>query len=220
MKTLEINSTRIWSLWETCQQAYLRNGRKLQLPPNTDPTKTYQWRYLNAMMQKFDEWEFDNDMIEKFVDIAVRHAKEVGILCKGLAALHQKNLLEICYKTLQQEVDTSNQRLESLRVIKRWLQQQIGKKDLFRTLLKRTNVDSAPNIILWYQANKISELYMALSKSCYNALLTLEKSGSDDLILLPKANHLYWIYHDFVMNKCDESQAKHILENDWRNLCR
>jgi hypothetical protein len=220
MKTLETDPARIWSLWEICQQAYLRHGRKLQFPSDTDPKKTYQWRYLSRIAEKFDEWDFDEQTIEKFIEVAVRHAKEVGVLHKGLAALHQKNLMELCYESLQSEEETSNQQLAALRVTKNWLVGKIGKKDPVKVLLARPEVDSWPNLILWYQANKISKLYLALSRSCYKALHTLEKQNSDELILMPKTSDLYWTRKDFVASLEDEKQAKTILQNDWRNLCR
>lgn len=220
MKTLDINTAQIWSLWEICQQAYLRHGRKLSFPAHTDPEKTYQWRYLNALALKFDEWNFDNQTIEKFIDIAVRHTKQVGILHKGLSALHQRNLLELCYETLLQEESSSNQLLDSLKLCKRWLTEQVDGRDPVKILLKRQTVDASPNLVVWYQANKITELFIALSKSCYKSLRILENQKVDEMILLPKTAALYWVWQDFVADPHNFQQAKQILANDWRNLCR
>jgi hypothetical protein len=219
MAVLEQNSAEIWSLWEVCQRVYLRHGWKLQFPEHTNPKKTYQWRYLKLLLEKFQEWEFDNQTIEKFIDVAVCHVKEKGILRKGLTALHQKNLMELCYKTLQLEEEKKNQQLESLLVTKRWLIQQIGSKNVQNVLLYRQSFDSLTNLALWHQSRKISLLYIAISKSCYKALLTLERQDADDLFLLPKSADLYWIYKEFVAQKQNKTQAKEILKNDWRELC-
>ena len=115
MEALDLSEEQIMTVWHWCFETYIRHNVKLQFPAHTDRTKTYQWRYVRAIALKFAEWDFDESTSRQFINIAVDHAKEVGVFRKGLAALHQSNLLEICYAKLQSQSDTSNQSLDSLR---------------------------------------------------------------------------------------------------------
>ena len=215
MKT-SVDQNRTWQIWQWCSDAYLRYGHRLTLPANTEPYKTYQWRYLTAISSKFDEWGFDDQTAEKFINLAVGYAKRLNILRKGLAVLHQNNILTKCYEMLQNEVDSDQRVIDMLRRSKEWVDKQCGEKSLIDVMLSRANEDGFCNLTIWYRSNKISDLYLALSRSCCRALATLNGFESS---VFPSKAHLYMMRIELSKNVHVLKAARRILFDDWRELC-
>lgn len=219
MKILDISDERVFTVWNQCVEVYLQHGRKLSFPQHTDPRKTYQWRYARALAIKFEEWEFDEDTAMSFIRIAVTYAKNNNRLNKGLAALHQGNLLQLCYDELKKSEDNNNNSISSIEIIKQWIDRQIGDKDPVLMFLKRKNPDAFCNIFMWVQATKISPLYLSLSKSCGKALARLAKQHPHERNMLPKSTELFRIRSRFLDDLENKKRSKIILERDWRDLC-
>lgn len=216
--SVQISNDKIMTVWEWCSDAYIQQGIAINFPANTEPSKTYQWRYIKAIAVKFDEWGFDENTARQFIKVAVKHCKDIGVMRKGLAALHQSNLLQICYDNFQKQYENDNQSINSIENIHKWL---VGRSnnDLLRALLYRYDPDELCNITKWYQSSKISRLYLSLSKSCGKAMARLAKSHPEERELLPKTTTLYMIRVEFLENENNVTLAKRIMKSDWRELC-
>jgi hypothetical protein len=219
MKTLLISDEQVWETWNLCSDAYVRHGRKLAFPKNTPPTKTYQWRYAKSLATKFEEWAFDNDTAMKFIDVAVKHAKRNHTLHKGLAALLQGNLPQICYAAVTREEENSQQSLKSLELMKEWLDRQIGVRPPVTTLLSRSTPHAFCNIAMWYQSSRLSPLFLALSRNCGRALAKLSGQDQTERSTMPSVTDLYRMRSDFVADRHVAKQAQAIFGTDWRALC-
>jgi len=221
MKTCKVDDKRIWKVWNWCLDSYLRHNIRLSFPDNTDPQKTYQWRYCRSLAEKIDGWEFDDETAIRFIDLTLKHVKSSGpsALRKGMAIFHQKNMLEIVYKRLQKENQGDAQSIDSLADTNKWLLRMVDGDDTIGFLMRRKSPDALCNLAMWHQANKIPSLYIALSKSCSKALARLKKSGSDDCNFLPKATQLYLIRANFQEDTKSLKEARKILGEDWRRLC-
>lgn len=220
MEAQKTFADQVMKVWEWCFEAYIRHGIKLQFPANTDPVKTYQWRYARAIALKFDEWDFDEETARQFIDVAVAHAKEIGLLRKGLASLHQTNVLNICYDKLQRQSDSNRHAIDSLRYIHDWLSQRIGRDHAVEVLLRRTDVGQFCNMVKWVRASRISPLYLSLSRSCGRALVELANSHPQERNLLPKPTTLYMLRSEFLEDVGNVKRAKLIFGPDWRKSCQ
>ena len=215
MDVLEATDEKIMSVWKLCSECYLQNGYRISFPSNTDPTKTYQWRYLRSITNKFIEWDFDEHTSRQFIQIAIEHCKDKGILKKGLAALHQSNMLQICYDKLKQKSSNQKQNLNIIQYEHAWLLKQ-SNNNLLRTLLKRNSKGEYCNLTKWYKASKISRLYLALSKSCSKAIRQLELQNPEERELLPRTTQLYMIRSEFLATEPNIEDFKLVLESEWR----
>jgi len=186
---------------------------RISLPKGTDPTRTYQWRFLLAIAEKFDEWDFDDITAKKFISIAVGEAKRRGLLNKGLAALHQSNMLNICYQIMISQQKDNNIQIKSLESIKNWFDNIVGDNDPFKILMFRRS-QSLPNIILWYQASKLSDLYLSLSKVCGRVISHI--NDPFERRLLPTTTSLYLLRSDFLSERNNLESAKQLFGSDWR----
>lgn len=204
---------KVWKVWEWCLNSYLQRGLKLSFPKDTDPTKTYQWRYCQKLSDKLDEWKFDEETAKYFIDTAISYARNTKSFKKGLSVLHQGNILELAYSAI---IDRTP--FDSFVRTKRWLDNQLGDKDQIATLL-RSDKDSHSNIAIWHQTGRLSIQYITLSKKCCKAISILNNANSDDVELLPSMAELYKARIELV-NSGNKAKLKQILGNDWRELCQ
>lgn len=219
MESLEITDNDVYEVWNWCSEAYIRYGRKLSFPENTDPKKTYQWRYVKAITKKFKEWDFDAETSKRFIDIAVSHIRDHKMLHKGLSLLHQKNMLANVYSKLEQELDTNKQTTTSLADMKKWVDKQIGDRDPVQVMLSKRNLDSLPKLVEWYQGSKVSALYISLSKSCSKAAAKLAKKDEVARSMLPQTTQLYLLRSNFLRDVNNKKLSRRILQEDWRSMC-
>lgn len=178
-----------------CQDAYKRLGSDLNFPKDTDPKKTYQWRYLKSILHKFKTWDLSEIEMIDFIDLAVEQAKVSGYLHKGLSVLHQNNILDACYERLTRSSKRQDQNVKMLLNNHRWIQRQVVSGDPKNILLKTNG--SMKNIVLWYQSNNISALYIALSKLC---IATYDALSQAELQLMPTKSQLYLLRQEFMAN--------------------
>lgn len=214
-----INDDRVWTIWNWCSDAYLRNGQRLKFPTNTNPANTYQWRYIKAIAQRFEEWQFDDDTCRKFIDLATKYAKDRGVLRKGLSVLHQSNILDVCYEMLRLEEESGTRSHNSLEMVHTWLQRRLGDNPL-RTLLERPHEEAMCNLTQWYNANRITDRYLAVSKICCKAMARLGRTHPEERTLLPKQTKLYLLRCEIARDIKTLKKARKILGTDWRELCR
>lgn len=217
----------IHAIWDWCRDSYLRiAGRRISLPAGTDPTKTYQWRYMEVLAQKFEEWEFDDPLRKEFIDAAVRYAKERKLLSKGLAIFLQKNLLQECYRSLKERANKDDDALAILRRTKAWLDNQLALaqehgtcEDLAELLTTRDGIGAYPNIIRWFQGGQLPEVYLAISRSCGIALARLSRQRSEERALLPTDARLFLTRTSVLREARVKFEVRNILSDDWRKPC-
>lgn len=210
------SDTRIKTIWEWCSDAYLQHGFKIKFPQAGDIRKTYQWRFVKSIAEKFAEWNFDDETAKKFIRIAVAQAKLKGVLKKGLAALHQTNMLNICYDLLTAEKNESDNIHRSLEMQKSWYDNHIG-DDPIATLLYRSGHGALPTLIVWYQSSRISDHFIALSRICHRVLMRLQ-ADPIEARLLPSPTSLYLLRDGFFSDINNVRVSQKIFGDDWRKL--
>lgn len=217
---MTVATEHIEQVWHWCRRAYLRHGINLSFPKNTDPTKTYQWRYLSALATRLEEWEFDDRLSVRFVDTVVGYAKRRGLLRKGLSIFQQSNLLRVCYEQLRIADANEQANIETVARTRRWLESQRKSLSLVSLLLQRDTIGAYPNIVKWFQAGMLTPLYLALSRSCGTALLKLERQNETERALLPPASTLLLLRTEFLNCPERKLEIRDVLKDDWRLPCR
>jgi hypothetical protein len=177
-------------VWQYCFESYLRQGIKLKLPNAKDYTKTYQWRFIKSITKKFKEWDFDPDTCQRFIDIAITHAKELGVINKGLSVLHQQNMMNICYKKLKNEADSNVHMIKRLESTLDFLD-SLDVSNLRVYLMKRPTKQALTTLTSLFFAKKISLEFMALNKAAISVLNVLEATHPHERDMLPSDATLY-----------------------------
>lgn len=205
---------RVLDVWTWCQEIYLQQGRvKLSFPRGTDPTKTYQYRYMQQLTGRLAEWEFDEPTSRRFIEIAVAYAQEKRLLHKGLALMCQGNLLDVALQRLEQERKTNMNILSDLERTHSWVTVKVGDREAIQILSARKHPDAHCNLVKWYGEKRLSDLYLALSASCGE---TLRRLGNSERLEVPSQSRLYLARLAFLQDKSNLREAKRIMGEDWR----
>ncbi len=213
--------SNIDTIWQMCTQAYLQIGnRKLAFPAQTDRTKTYQWRFLERLNNKFTEWKFTDALKKEYIEAAVTHAKQYKLLDKGLALLHQSNIMKLCYKHVTDKVQRVENSLDTVIRVRKFLVEQMPNGITYKGLLHRQSIGSATNLTRWYQAGHLPALFIAISRSCGLAVSELAKSDINERKVLPNDSSLFILRHTFLGEPGIKLKLRSILQDDWRVPCQ
>ena len=123
-------------------------------------------------------------------------------------------MLNICYDILTSEKNANDSILSTLEPIKKWYDSQVG-SDPLRTLLQRNGYDTMSNIVTWYQAKRLTDHFIALSKTCIKAVMRLQ-NDQVEARLLPTPVSLYLLRSEFLSDLGNVSASQAIFGNDWR----
>lgn len=217
----------VYRTWNWCASAYLQHGnRKLSMPQDTDPTKTYQWRYMEALARRLQDLELNEQQSRTFIEIAVLYARSHNLLKKGLTIFMQANLLDVCYEELRSRETTQQSTVGIITNTSAWLRQELenyrrksptrAAKTLIDMLLHCETPGGYANIVRWHQAGNLPEHYIVLSRSCGLAISTLAKAKSPDRTLLPKDSRLFMLRTKLLNDSSVRLQVRNILGDDWR----
>lgn len=210
--TLNHNSNLITHVWDLCTEAYSRCGIRLSFPKGTPPEKTYQWRYIIGLVKKFEEWQFDEHLMRRFIEIIASYSKQINMSHKGLAIFHQKNILEVCYKKLLDENSVGEDRLSIIREAHNWLLARSAGGDVVKYLLYRGDLDAYCNLTIAFKSNKLPDYYLALSKYCMAAIMNLSSTHSSERSQLPSYYKLFEIRENFAKDRDLYNSARTILQ--------
>jgi hypothetical protein len=207
--------------WKWCQEAFAENGIKLTFPKNTNPQKTYQWRYITKLTQRIDEWELDRATAKAFIYFSVSYMKEKKLLHKGLSVFFQGNMADVCYDRMQKQLTNADHNLERIRNAHTFVMSRCNNKSAVALFLNRESFGKLRNIVRWYKSGDITDAYLATSLACTEALSKLSVIAPNERDLLPTESELYCVAIRLTKDGDFRPKAKAILGNDWRmTLCQ
>jgi uncharacterized protein (DUF983 family) len=182
-KQYEIDNTKVFTVYSLFQQAMLKAGRKIQFPRCSDKTKTYQFRSTKNFTQKcYEEYGLDDTVVGFLISDIVSYAKKRNLLNKGTQLLCMNNVVDICVKSIESLAADEAFLIEELRSCRAFLRDQaIDKNILVRTLLEPVNQGGSSNIVYWYNLGRLSETYLALSRTCNKAMTKLSPQERTEL---------------------------------------
>jgi hypothetical protein len=201
------DNIKVWKLFKYCKESFGKAGINISFPKNTDPRKTYKWRYLENFSNKIDNWNVSDDTITQLIDSMVAQAKKRGHINKGLALLTSDQILEDSLKIIE-----NSDELDRL-TVNRIKQECALILDL--NLLAKNKHHGLPLIIRLYIQNKISDVLLALSQKCHNAMIQLDNI---ERAMLPNGKKLIMLRMNVNKNPRIRNELKNILQSDWRNI--
>lgn len=181
-KKTEITDSLVFTVYSWFQSAMHSAGRNIKFPKCSDKTKTYQFRWIKRFCDKcYNEFGLDNKTVKALTYEVVRYAKSHKILDRGTQMLSMRNIADICYETITDMMDEEQSLINEMQSCQRFLYSQVDDKDNPVRNLKRLSENGYPNIVNWYLLGHITEVYLALSKSCRRALSSLTDEQKEGL---------------------------------------
>jgi len=201
---------RIHYIYQILHRLMPKYGRNFSLPQNTDPQKTYAWRYLTCFAKKLDEYEIDDDHLSLIIEEMLRYAKTRGLLKRGIAILIKQDILMLCIKKLEREEKITEAKTNAIKRSHLFLMDQTKYINDPRYILSfRRNYNSYVNMTCWFEQGLLSPEYIAISKACKETLSRLESSESE---LFPSPKELLKL--KFKVLSGDTTELKNILGDD------
>jgi len=149
-------------------------GKGFKFAKAKDITKTYHYRWFCSFLDKCYRNGFNSDSVKEVVRAVVLYAKEYGLLNKGVALLSRSDIVDICIKNMEKEVQDTDDHLSLIRSAV----EIIDVDDPVRMLTKKQHRHGSPNIIALRDNGKLPDFFIAISKSCMKAVADLK---CDDL---------------------------------------
>lgn len=212
----DLNTFDPEQVFTICQDIYKGFGIDLKFPKARDVTKTYQYRYLTAICDKFIQWDLDLNEVKRFLAIAIGNSFKHKTIKKGLSALHQKNLLQISYEQLISSNNTLSQIDQTSQSVYLFLKQFCDEKNAYTILSKREGPRSNMVLTNLYQAGKINIEFLAINNLCRRIAMDAISKDLQDAMFLPTLGKLYVVNRDLSANNANFTNFKTIKE--WGSL--
>ncbi len=158
---MTITADRILTIYSWFQISYYHiTSRRINFPTNTDPCKTYQFRWIESFARKIDEWKLTDIEAKYLIEEVIKYSKERKLLSRGVGVLCKADILEECYKRL-------NRKHDRIAVL-------ISEIKANHEFLAKNSDGLQSNLIHWFQQGRLCVEFVALSKSCLAVLNKLD----------------------------------------------
>lgn len=214
-----ISTMSVDAVYSICQEEFIKYGYRVKFPANTDPHKTYQWRYLEKLCKNLEQWDFDEGTARVFINSVAEYAKSKKLLHKGLSIFHQSNVLQICYNKVTKIQDNRTQRLETIQSIHNKLHVRCGSRPPLKVLSERGGLGCDYNIVKWYLNGDLNDLYLSVSEPCLKAITIVAQKDNEQRRMLPQDSKIFGIWVAVSEDYDFKRELKAILGSEWRSLC-
>ncbi|MDP6583258.1 MAG: hypothetical protein QF535_01295 [Anaerolineales bacterium] len=197
---------RVWKVFKYLQEAFGKIGMRVDFPKHTDPKKTYKWRYIVNFIEKLDELGASNDTVIRIIEAIAKYANKHKQSHKGLSLLTSDFIIQICCENVEKAGNSNNSILLRIEKDAAFIRQNdlSAQKGL-----------GLPNIVKWYMQRTISDSYIALSRRCYEVMLTLD---SIERSMLPNGKELIRTRMELFKDARLKHKIKLIMGDDWRSI--
>lgn len=165
-------------IYKWYQNAMAGVGRKIVMPANTDPEKTYQYRAVCRFTKQVEEWNLSEHSTRSLIRAIVRYGKRKNLLGKGTQLLNMKSIINICHDTLKEEIARSESFVRELRISKEFLHN--NDTDLAELLVTKEQKNGYANITRWFRSGDLSLGFISLSMNCRQAISLLPYDERDE----------------------------------------
>lgn len=154
--------------------------------PACDPktlTKTYQFRSLQKFAERaFNEWKLDDVSIRQYIMIAVKYAKNNGLLSRGAGVLILDSVARPTFDLMATKTSSYSSVLDAVSKSYKFVD-SLGSDDdeIDRALLRPIRYGGYQSIIYYNKTNKISDPYLAISKRCVKIIGQLPDEDRQEL---------------------------------------
>jgi len=177
----QIADSRVFTVYSWFQSEMRRVGRKIKFPKCSDKTKTYQFRWTKSFVKKCIELGLDDKIIHILIADIVNYAKSKRLLDRGTQILCMGNITDVCCKGLQDLADDEASLIEELWSCRTFLRDRVSDKDTLVHKLVESETGGCSNLLYWYNLGHLTEVFMALSNSCNQALAKLSEGEKEEL---------------------------------------
>lgn len=167
------------------------------------------WRNIKSFCWYASQENISDYHLPRLIDAMVYLAAESKRLDLGLRILISKPLINKAIEHVHQDDIQGESVIYRIAANHRFLLQFEDRQGaLASSRVKR----GFPNIIMWYKTNKLSMIYMAISRSC---MTTINRLDECERAILPTRVELITCRHRLLDTAKLRAKARAILKSDW-----
>lgn len=153
-----------------------RFGRGFKFAKADDITETYHYRWFSSFLSNCYKRGLNLKASKEVIKAIVGYAKDNGLLNKGASLLARKDIFDIAYDRIKEELeDTEN----SWEVLKDRATRLLEINDLERFLKRKPNRHGQINLLEMRDSGQLPDSLICLSKSCMRAYIKID--GNDGM---------------------------------------
>lgn len=173
----EITDAKVFTVYSWFQSEMYKAGRKIKFPKCRDQTKTYQFRWTKHFVNKcYNEWGLDDKIVGMLLADLVIYAKSHKLLDRGTQLLSLNNIIDICYRGMRCLAEDESSLIVELKSCHEFINEHLSDKNNRVCRLIESKTGGCSNLLYWHNLGHVTEVYIALSKSCIEALARLPQN--------------------------------------------
>lgn len=179
--------------------------RQYKFPKCKDLSKTYHYRYFKAFVNKCKKEGYLDDDIVKIVGILVDFADNNGLIMRGPILMSRKDIVDECLREFERKCNEFDRVVDDLKtcII------NVGDVSVKKFITKRTK-RSVPNIVLLKSEGKITDNFIACSKTAFKAVTMLDESDKIGMLSVRD----YVLLKSKIINNVEVSELRKIMGKD------
>ena len=205
------DDNKIHETYKILQRKYKELGLGISLPENTDPRKTYGWRYLVNFVRRMEQLEISEHYYPIVINAILEHAKRRGLLNRGFAVLNKLDIVDLVIRNLEKDISKSRQQLERVLASHNFIQKQQNQHNISDILSIKGSKNAYTNMTKWYEQGYLAPEYIALSKNCRRVLSTI---NTGERTIFPETIKLMKMRLQILSDNETTDQLKTALNDD------
>jgi len=201
-----VSTDRVLQTFKVLQREMKKSGKRISLPRNTAPEKTYQYRAISKFLNRVDEWGLDAATTAILIQAVVEYGRRYGLLRKGAMILNMENILKICYNKLDSELTTMNDLVDNVKRAN-----VVMKAISADELLKPIRLGGYSKLFCLIDTGDVDSVYLALSTKSFGALQKVSRMEREQL---PSNIDLFRIRNKILRDRDIALEIKEILQED------
>jgi hypothetical protein len=203
---MDATDVRVIKAYRLFRDSMRKHGKHVAFPKQTNPKKTYSWRYISNFLDKYDEEGLTDENMRDVINAVVKEAKKKNCLRYGVSILGKIDILESYEKSLENNLLFESKLLDGIISSKSFVDSK--GPDWYSSLSGRKNRWSFMNMTMWFDMGLISADFVSTSESCGSVLKIV--SGHERGVL-PSDNEIIKIRTKILMNDELRSKVQNVL---------
>lgn len=203
------------TVFKILKRTMMKYGKRVSFPEDTDPKKTYNWRYITNFVNKLDTYGLHESFYPQVITAVVEHAYRKNLLKRGIGVLLRTDLLELVIKKLEQDKRKDTQAYEQIKRSYQLVYDETEPEQMYsKTLLRRQSRNGYTNMVRWYLAGGITLDYVVVSRSAriaLGSLSSIERSNFPDAKTLLRMR-MQILSHEELIRKLRETLQEDLFE--------
>lgn len=165
-------------MYDIFSKRFADAGFPIKIAKGTPVLLSYQWKHIEKLSRKFQEWGLSIEEVAVYVQIVVSKLSTLPPAQRTIQNVAKNDMIQFCADELERRKDNQSDLIQKIENINNWLISMSGstREEQIAFLSRRHKPGALPNIVLYYQQGKLSQQFFAFSNVCRKVLMFLNQA--------------------------------------------